>query len=124
MCEIPGKALVKINQKVGFRFVTKFGEKGLINIGKMVPVVGALINGGLDYAETKVIANRAYKMFMLNDFSDDNMSSDKKHSRHHSHHSHHNSHHNDHHHYRNSNNHKLYDRHADIVIDEDGNLVE
>ncbi len=67
--KIPGKALTKINQKVGFRFITKFGEKGLVNLGKMVPVVGAVINGGLDFAETKIIAKRAYKMFFEGDFS-------------------------------------------------------
>jgi hypothetical protein len=65
--KIPGEVLVKINQKVGFRFMTKFGEKGLINLGKMVPVVGAAINGGLDYTETKVIAKRAYKLFVDGD---------------------------------------------------------
>ena len=66
---IPGKALVKINQKIGFRFITKFGEKGIVNLGKLLPGVGAVINGGLDYAETKVITNRAYKMFFEGDFS-------------------------------------------------------
>ena len=38
--KIPGEVLTKINQKVGFRFVTKFGTKGIVNIGKAVPVVG------------------------------------------------------------------------------------
>lgn len=66
--KIPGKALTKINQKVGFRLLTKFGEKGIINIGKMIPVVGALISGGFDLAETRIIANRAYKEFMEGDF--------------------------------------------------------
>ena len=60
----PGKTLTKIDQKVELRFLTKFGEKGLINIGKLIPVVGALISGGFDLAETKIIANRAYKEFM------------------------------------------------------------
>ena len=67
--KIPGKALTKINQKIGFRFVTKFGEKGLINLGKMVPVVGAAINGGFDFVETKAIAKRAYKMFIEGDLT-------------------------------------------------------
>jgi hypothetical protein len=67
--KIPRKVLRKINQKVGFRFLTKFGTKGLINIGKMIPVVGGIISGGFDFAETKIIADRAYKMFILNDFS-------------------------------------------------------
>lgn len=67
--KIPGEVLTKINQKVGFRFLTKFGEKGLINLGKMVPGVGAAISGGLDFAETKIIAERAYRWFFENDFT-------------------------------------------------------
>lgn len=66
--KIPGTVLTKINQKVGFRFLTKFGEKGIINIAKLVPVVGGVIGGGFDLVETKVIANRAYKMFIKGDF--------------------------------------------------------
>jgi len=66
---IPGKVLTKINQKVGFRFLTKFGTKGLINIGKCVPVVGAVIGGSLDLVETKIISYRAYKWFIEGDFS-------------------------------------------------------
>ncbi|MDD6195444.1 MAG: EcsC family protein, partial [[Clostridium] aminophilum] len=50
-------------------FLTKFGEKGIINIAKLVPVVGGVIGGGFDLVETKVIANRAYKMFIKGDFS-------------------------------------------------------
>ena len=75
--KIPGQALVKINQKVGFRLVTKFGQKGLLNLGKMIPGVGAVINGGLDFAETKIIGNRAYNLFFKGDFStDDNTQND------------------------------------------------
>lgn len=67
--KIPGKVLTKINQRIGFRFITKFGEKGIINLGKAVPGVGAIVSGGLDYAETKLIADRAYKMFFEGDLS-------------------------------------------------------
>lgn len=67
--KIPGTVLTRINQGVGFRLVTKFGSKGLINLGKAVPVVGGVISGGFDFAETRVIANRAYKMFILGDFN-------------------------------------------------------
>lgn len=67
--KIPGTVLTKINQRVGFRFLTKFGTKGLINIGKAIPVVGGVISGGFDFAETKIIANRAYRMFIMGDFS-------------------------------------------------------
>ena len=67
--KIPGSALTKINQKVGFRLLTKFGETGFVNLGKLLPGVGAIINGGFDFAETKVIADRSYKMFFEGDFS-------------------------------------------------------
>lgn len=70
--KIPGKVLTKINQKVGFRFVTKFGSKGIVNLGKLLPGIGAVIGGGLDFAETKMIANRSYKWFFKHDFSVDN----------------------------------------------------
>ena len=49
--------------------MTKFGTKGVINLGKMIPVVGAVIGGGMDFIETKIIANRAYKLFIEGDTS-------------------------------------------------------
>ncbi|KRN32525.1 EcsC family protein [Weissella halotolerans] len=64
--KVPGTVLVKINQKVGFRFVTKFGQKGIVNLGKLVPVVGASFGGGIDYWTTKKIAMIAQNTF-LND---------------------------------------------------------
>lgn len=65
--KIPGKVLIKINQYVGFRLLTKFGEKGLINLGKLIPVAGAVVNGGMDFVETRIIAKRAYRMFVEGD---------------------------------------------------------
>lgn len=62
--KIPGKTLTVINRKVGFRFVTKFGEKGIINLGKVVPVLGAFVGGGMDIASTRLIGYNAYKIFM------------------------------------------------------------
>ena len=61
--------LTKINQKVGFRFITKFGTKGIVNLGKLLPGVGAVVGGGLDLVETKIIVDRAYKWFLKGDFS-------------------------------------------------------
>ena len=66
--KIPGKVLIAINKKLGFRFITKWGEKGLVNMGKLIPGLGAAINGGFDYIETKAIAFRAYKMFIEGEF--------------------------------------------------------
>ena len=66
--KIPGKIFIKINQKLGIRFITKAGEKGIINLTKAAPVVGGPINAGFDFVETKTIAERAYKMFIEQNF--------------------------------------------------------
>lgn len=71
---IPGSVLTAINQKVGFRLATKFGETGIVNLGKLVPVAGALIGGGFDFATTRIIATTAYKQFI--DSSDDTIDED------------------------------------------------
>lgn len=65
--KIPAKVLATINQKVGFRLVTKFGEKGIINLGKAVPLLGGIVGGSFDYATTKTISNVAIKMFLKNE---------------------------------------------------------
>lgn len=62
--KLPNKILVKINQKLGFRFITKFGEKGIVNLVKVIPLLGGGINSAFDGAETKLIANRAIKNFL------------------------------------------------------------
>lgn len=66
--KIPGKVLIAINHKVGFRMLTKFGETGAINLGKAIPVVGGVIGGGFDFIDIKFIGNRAYNQFIKGDF--------------------------------------------------------
>lgn len=67
--KIPGTVLTKINQKVGFRLLTKFGTTGVVNLGKLIPGIGAVVGGGLDLFETKIIADRAYAWFMKGNLS-------------------------------------------------------
>lgn len=62
--KIPGSVCSKINRAVGFRLITKFGETGVINLGKAIPVVGAAVNASFDLATTKVIADNALKVFI------------------------------------------------------------
>lgn len=65
--KIPGKVLTEINKKVGFRLVTKFGEKGVINLGKLVPLVGGFIGCAFDSATTNTIGNVARDLFILSE---------------------------------------------------------
>ena len=60
---ISGKTLTAINQKVGFRLVTKFGEKGAVNLGKAIPLIGGLIGGTVDGISTNVVGESAKKVF-------------------------------------------------------------
>ena len=66
---LPGKVLTKINQKVGFRLITKFGAHGVINLHRLIPVVGGIIGGAFDASETKIISDRSYKLFIEGDMS-------------------------------------------------------
>lgn len=61
---VSGKTLTSINQKVGFRLLTKFGEKGVVNLGKTVPIVGGVIGGGLDFMTTSTIGRVAKNTFL------------------------------------------------------------
>lgn len=66
---IPGEVIKKINKAVGFRLLTKFGEKGVINIGKLIPIAGGIIGGSFDFVSTQAIAKRAYKTFIIGELS-------------------------------------------------------
>lgn len=63
--KIPGEVIKAINKKVGTRLLTKFGEKGIINLGKAVPLVGGIIGGTVDGIGTNTIGKTAKKVFVL-----------------------------------------------------------
>ena len=62
--QIPGKTIIAINQRVGFRLLTKFGEKGVVNLGKVVPLAGAVVGAIVDSVPTKIIGNMARDTFV------------------------------------------------------------
>lgn len=62
--KLPGSVLTKINQKVGFRLITKFGQKGILNLAKALPLVSGVIGGGIDLVGTNIIGQKAYNMFI------------------------------------------------------------
>lgn len=64
---ISKEVIVKINQAVGFRLVTKFGEKGLINLGKAVPLLGGIVGATFDSVATNAIGNIARETFISKD---------------------------------------------------------
>ena len=61
---LPGTVLTKINQMVGFRFITKFGTRGVVNLAKVIPVVSGFTGAAIDWAATRAIANQAKSVFL------------------------------------------------------------
>lgn len=61
--QVPGKVLIEINKKVGFRLITKAGEKGVVNLMKIVPVVGGVIGGAFDGTFVNTCGKTAKKLF-------------------------------------------------------------
>jgi EcsC family protein len=60
---LPASVLVRINRRVGFRLVTKFGEKGVINLAKVIPVLGGGIGASVNVASINVLAGYAKRNF-------------------------------------------------------------
>lgn len=56
---VPGKVLIEINKKVGFRLVTKAGTKGVVNLTKLAPVAGGVIGGSVNLVSTRVAGKYA-----------------------------------------------------------------
>jgi uncharacterized protein (DUF697 family) len=57
--KLSGKALLKINQAVGFKLLTKAGSTGLVNLTKIVPVLGGIVGGGVNLLVTRQIGHTA-----------------------------------------------------------------
>jgi hypothetical protein len=61
--KVPGRVLIEINKRVGFRMLTKAGEKGAINLMKGVPFVGGFVGGMFDAGACQLVGRRAKKIF-------------------------------------------------------------
>lgn len=61
---ISGKTLTKINRMVGFRLATKFGQKGIVNLVKFVPLAGGIVGATVNAVGTNLIGNIAKKTFI------------------------------------------------------------
>ncbi|WP_298162654.1 EcsC family protein [Acidocella sp.] len=57
--KVSGAVLQKINRAVGTRLVTKAGSTGVVNLTKVVPVLGGLVGGGVNVLVTRQIGKTA-----------------------------------------------------------------
>lgn len=61
---ISGSTILKINQAIGIKLVTKMGQGGIVNLGKMVPFLGGVIGGTFDAVTTNTVGNIARNVFI------------------------------------------------------------
>ena len=61
--KLPGSVLIAINRKVGFRLLTKFGEKGVVNLVKVVPLAGGGVSAGINSIAMRTIGRYAKRNF-------------------------------------------------------------
>ena len=61
---ISGETIKAINKAVGFRLITKFGQKGAINLGKAIPLVGGVVGATFDSVSTNTIGNISRNIFI------------------------------------------------------------
>jgi len=63
IARIPGRVLIEINKRIGFRLITKAGEKGVINIIRGIPIIVAPISGAFDAIYCREVGKKAKKLF-------------------------------------------------------------
>lgn len=61
--KIPETLLNRINQRVGMCLLAKAGEKGVINLTKLVPVAGGILGGTVDAVSCRMVGRIARKAF-------------------------------------------------------------
>ena len=60
---IPGSILIEVNKQLGFRFITKAGSTGVINLKKAVPLIGAMMGASVDTYFCKATGKLAIQNF-------------------------------------------------------------
>lgn len=63
LSKLPGRVLIEINKKVGFRLLTKGGTKGVVNLSRGIPLLGGLVGGTVDALALRAVAKAARQNF-------------------------------------------------------------
>ena len=61
--QIPGRALVEINKRIGARLLASAGERVLLRVPRAVPVVGGFVGGSLDAVVCRKVGRTAKSLF-------------------------------------------------------------
>jgi hypothetical protein len=61
--QVPGRALVEINKRIGFQLLTKAGGRGIAQFPKVVPVLGGVVGGAFDAVVCRMVGRTAKLLF-------------------------------------------------------------
>ncbi len=61
--KVSTRLLIEINKRIGYSLVAKAGEKGVVNLAKLVPLVGGPIGATVDGISCRTIATFAMRTF-------------------------------------------------------------
>ncbi len=61
--QVPGRALVEVNKRIGLQLLAKVSGRGVAQFPKAIPVVGGVVGGALDAVVCRMVGRTARKLF-------------------------------------------------------------
>jgi uncharacterized protein (DUF697 family) len=61
--QLPGRALVEINKRIGMKLLMQTTQRGLAQFPKAVPVLGGVVGGAFDAVVCRMVGKTAKKLF-------------------------------------------------------------
>jgi uncharacterized protein (DUF697 family) len=61
--QIPGRALVEINKRIGARLLARVGQRVLLKFPRAIPLFGGIVGGSLDAMVCRVVGRTAGTLF-------------------------------------------------------------
>ena len=61
--QVPGRALVEVNKRIGLQLLTKAGGRSVAQLPKLIPVVGGVVGGAFDAVVCRMVGRTAKSLF-------------------------------------------------------------
>ncbi len=61
--QVPGRALVEINKRIGARLLARLGGQVVLKIPRAIPVLGGVVGGSLDAVVCRMVGRTAHSLF-------------------------------------------------------------
>jgi uncharacterized protein (DUF697 family) len=61
--QVPGRALVEVNKRIGLKLLARAGGRGVAQFPKAIPVVGGVVGGAFDAVVCRMVGRTAKKLF-------------------------------------------------------------